>query len=142
MDIKKILWMALFSTNVFLIIFSFIMTPFTGLNFNESLDPVQLVILLSGLFILMLSAVLPKKLKMIQSVQQKNESSEMAIERTKFILSLALNESATINGFILVFVFKNWTLGALLYTASLVAFLLKFPKEDSPAEKKPSGLNV
>ncbi len=134
--------MALFSTNVFLIVFSFIMTPFTGLNFNESLDPVQLVILLSGLFILMLSAVLPKKLKMIQSVQQKNESSEMAIERTKFILSLALNESATINGFILVFVFKNWTLGALLYTASLVAFLLKFPKEDSPAEKKPSGLNV
>jgi protein-S-isoprenylcysteine O-methyltransferase Ste14 len=55
---------------------------------------------------------------------------------------LALNESASINAFILVFIFKNWTFGAILFTASIIAFLLKFPKEEKNLEKNPTGLDA
>jgi hypothetical protein len=136
MNIKKILWLALFSTQFLFLALSAMMTPFDGFNFNDSLnDPIQLVILLSGFFILILSFILPKALKIANTPPQSQDV-------TKFVLSLALNESTTINGFILIFIFKNWTLGSALFIASILGFLFKFPKEDNLSETRSTGLDA
>jgi hypothetical protein len=142
MTIKKILWLALFSTQFLFLGLSLSTTPFTGISLNDPIDPIHVVLMISGFFILLLSVILPRTLKTINVPANTTESPEVIVDRTKFILSLALNESASINAFILVFIFKNWTFGAILFTASIIAFLLKFPKEEKNLEKNPTGLDA
>ncbi len=80
----------------------------------------------ASLMMVGMSFVLPKLMKSTE----ENQVSEFA----KFVLSLALNESASVMAFILGYIFHETKFAMVLFAISLLGFVMKFPKESTATD--------
>ena len=118
-QLKTILWIALFVSNfIYLGIILFIPR-----QSSEALETNSMIVMMLSFMSLMMvgmSFVIPKLIKSTE----ENQASEFS----KFVLSLALNESASIFAFIIGFIFNEDKFAFVLFAISLGGFILKFPK--------------
>lgn len=124
--IKIILWSALFTSNFIFIALAMNLTPAeaTMVDTGPGL-PVSYVLFIAGCISVLLSFIVPKFLRPAPEMQDP--------ETTKFILGLALNESASIFAFIIAFIFHDYQLSYVLFGISIVGYLLKFPRGNAKA---------
>lgn len=87
-----------------------------------------------GCVMVALSFIVPKFLKPTPQVKD--------VEMTKFILGLALNESASLFAFIMGFVFQETKMSYALFAVSVVGYLLKFPRGDQGLKENPKSNNL
>jgi hypothetical protein len=121
--IKIILWSALFMTNFLYMGLSYTLTGETAF-ISDDQAYLNRIFLVLGIVMLALSFIIPRLLtKLDKSVN----------EAVPFILSLALNEAASLFAFIIGFIGKDQGLSIALFGVSIVGFLLKFPKKSSAA---------
>lgn len=137
-SLKLILWSALFSTNFIFIFLAINSAPTeTTSPVSDGSIPVSYILFFAGCMSVLMSFLIPKFLK--PTPQMKD------FEISKFILSLAINESASIFAFIIAFIFHDHKTSYALFAISIVGYLLKFPRNSAPEltnEKNSNNLDV
>lgn len=126
--LKTILWFALFASNFAFLAITFTVPAAGPIPEAPGALPIGYMFFAIGCMMVALSFIVPKFLKPTPQVKD--------VEMTKFILGLALNESASLFAFIMGFVFQETKMSYALFAFSIVGYLLKFPKKDLAVEDK------
>lgn len=113
-----VIWSVLFLMNFVFIGLTFIL-PINSASHDSELAR---MLFFTGLMILVMSFVLPKRLK---NVNPKHSQ----------ILSLAFNEQVSVTAFIISYIFGVNQIAYILFALSIVGFLLKFPKNNNSGSK-------
>lgn len=134
-QIKLIIWIALLFSNILYAgIILFLPNSSTD---KPSIDlPINFIIFIIGIVSLILSYIIPKMLK------QTAEMSVEDFEYTKYIIGLALNESTSIFGFIIAYIYSDGPLGFTLMGISFLGLLNKHPLQKQPVASSKNSLNI
>lgn len=134
--LKLILWSALFASNFIFIALAMGLPPAEPAIAESGSFSMSLVLFIAGCSSVVMSFVIPKLVK---------PNPQIDLETTKFILGLALNESASIFAFIIAFIFQDQKTAYALFAISIVGYLIKFPRGNrikSEDSGKNNSLNV
>ncbi len=129
-QVKIILWIALFMSNFL----------YAGLVLNMPTPEVsEMVTDVTTLYILVFAALSMLGLSFLLPRVIKTSEDNQGADFTKFVLSLALNESTSIFAFLIAFVFHDKTMSYPLFIVSIIGFILKFPRSSLPTGSTDQG---
>ena len=121
----RIMWFALLSSQLILILFSF------KLIVNDVIEETPSTLILPffgiGIMLLALSFVIPKIISRGLKVSPTETNYSVLI--SPLILTLALNETCSVMAFILKFIHNETKLSLVLFAVSILIFITRFPTD-------------
>lgn len=132
---KLLLWIMISFSNVIFVGLTLFMPPSTAPIESGNL-PMNYILMFMGIMSLIMSFLIPKFMKATPEVSTEQ------FEITKYVLSLALNESTSIFGFIIAYINSDRMLGFALIGISVLGFIIKFPRENPEPTSGKNSLNV
>lgn len=139
-QVMKIIWGALLVSLILYVVISLMKLP-SGQSLNlagltDFTDPLRVPLIMAAFMSLMLAVMVPKILltaiKKKRTAREPLELPEMArLFYVPFIIRLALLESVTLYGFVLVQTKNDPAQILPFFAASLLGFLLNFPSESN-----------